>query len=111
MNIIYLFVFLTPCIFYIMNIFYNLNEKKKLKQYLLKCGVLEKKILQSIFTENKNKDFALTKGHQITKQLLDLRIVFQVKTNEKNNKQIICRLNLDVLKLIFNDAYFKKIYL
>lgn len=108
--IIFFIIFIIS-ILMIMNIFYEFNEKNKIKKYLLKCGQLEKNLLKSILTENKTKEFTLTKDHAITKKFINLNIVLKIKDNEVNKNQFICRLNIKVFNLILNDFYLKKIYL
>ncbi|AYJ01122.1 hypothetical protein CWO85_01045 [Candidatus Phytoplasma ziziphi] len=109
-SIIFFVIFIT-FILIIMNIFYEFNEKKRIKKYLLKCDPLEQNLLKSILTENKTKEFTLTKDHLITKKFIHLNIVLKIKDNEVNKSKFICRLNIKVFNLISNDVYLKKIYL
>ncbi|WP_349402124.1 hypothetical protein [Candidatus Phytoplasma solani] len=92
-----------------MNYFYQKNVKTKIKNYLIVCGELEKEILKS-FVKEKEKPFFLTKDANITKNLLNLNIIFIKKVifNQKYNSYV---LNPLVRKIINKNNVLKKNYL
>ncbi|MBY7576741.1 super-infection exclusion protein B, partial [Candidatus Phytoplasma sp. Tabriz.2] len=68
-------VFICLLVIFIMNYFYRKNVKNKIINYLLSCSNLEQEILKS-FLQNPHKTFHLTKDAKITKNLLQLNIIF-----------------------------------
>ncbi len=68
-------VFICLLVVFIMNYFYSKKFKNKIINYLLFCSHLEQEILKS-FLQNPNKTFPLTKDANITKNLLQLNIIF-----------------------------------
>ncbi|WP_341266533.1 hypothetical protein [Candidatus Phytoplasma fraxini] len=97
-------------IIFIMNKCYDSREKNKIKIYLLNCSKLERQVLKSIFTDNKDKEFFLTKNNSITNNIINFNIAFEIKENS-NNMQLSCVLNLEILNLIQKDLNLKKMYL
>ncbi|WP_323847747.1 MAG: hypothetical protein Q2306_00160 [Phytoplasma sp.] len=104
------FIFMVLLIFFLMNKFSDICAKSKIKIYLLNCEELEKQVLKSIFTDNSNKEFLLTKHNPITDNIMNLNIAIEVKENS-NNTQFSCILNLEILDLIKNDLDLKQMYL
>jgi hypothetical protein len=91
-----------------MNYFYRKNYNKKIINYLLVCSNLEQEILK-IFLQNPQKVFHLTKDANITKNLLQLNIIFlkEIVSDAKYNNYV---LNSLVKKIIDKNKDLKKIY-
>ncbi|MDV3173623.1 MAG: hypothetical protein Q8783_00705 [Candidatus Phytoplasma stylosanthis] len=107
----FLLILINLFIFILMNIFYYFREKKKIKKYLMKIVDFEKDFLKTIFNEYSDKEIILTKNHPITKNLLNVKIVFKKGDNQNNSNQLVCYLNKKVLDLIKKDQKLKDIYL
>ncbi|GFZ75228.1 hypothetical protein HPP_1860 [Hydrangea phyllody phytoplasma] len=101
-------VFICLLVIFIMNYFYRKNVKNKIINYLLSCSNLEQEILKS-FLQNPHKTFPLTKDANITKNLLQLNIIFlkEIVSGAKYNNYVFNPL---IKKIIHKNKDLKKIY-
>lgn len=103
LQLILIIVLTAVFIYFIMEFFYQKKNQTKIQNYLITCGDLEKEILKS-FIKDKDKSFFLTKEAKITKDLLNLNIIFtkEIIFEQKYNSYILNPLVIKLLKQTIN---------
>lgn len=109
-NFIIFLIAFSILMFFLEYFFDNKYQNYKIKRFLLKCNDLEKEVLKTIF-QKKLQEFPLTTNSPITKQFVNLKILFKSKDDPKNALHSIYLLNIKVLYLISNSPQLKAIYL